>query len=348
MPRPRLPANSTLPPRVQAVTGKRGGVRYYYRAAGGRKIALGSDPNTMRVKWAEIENGGRSSPGTFEAAWLAYKKAHFPKIAPRTRKDYEAESVPLLKVFGPHRLDAIEPHHVRKYLDARGEVAKVRANREKALLSSIFNWARENDLTSAPNPCAGVKRHTEAPRERYVTDAELRAVLEKADAIVRDAIEIAYHAGQRPADVLKAKRQDVQEGCLRFRQAKTGAMVPVRLVGRLAAVVEAILTRSRKVTGAYLVQDDNGQPLTYWQLRTRFDAAREAAGVSFQFRDLRAKAGTDMRRAAGWDAAQGLLGHAEPGTTKRYIRARDGDAVDPVEFGTSVETNGTSDPAKAG
>jgi len=74
---------------------------------------------------------------------------------------------------------------------------------------------------------------------------------------------------------------------------------------------------------------------------------RAAAGVDFQFRDLRAKAGTDRRRQAGWDAAQGLLGHAEPGTTKRYIRARDGEAVDPVEFGTSAETNGTGKPVDA-
>ena len=337
MPRPRLPANSTLPPRVQAVTGKRGGVRYYYRAAGGKKIPLGTDPNRMRVEWARIENAGRSSPGTFKAAWLAYRKARFPHIAPRTRKDYDAESVPLLKVFGPHPLEAIEPGHVREYLDERGKDAKVRANREKALLSAIFNWARESKLTKVPNPCHGVKRFNESARDRYVSHGELAALLEKADPIVADAIRIAYLAGQRPGDVLKAKRQDVQDGFLSFRQGKTGAMVRVRLKGSLQAAVEAILTRKRKVTGAYLVQDDSGQPLTYWQLRSRFDKAREAAGVTFQFRDLRAKAGTDKRRAGGWDEAQKLLGHAEPGTTKRYIRDRDGEEVDPVEFNEKAE-----------
>lgn len=34
-------------------------------------------------------------------------------------------------------------HHVRGYLDKRGLAAKARANREKALLSHMFNKARE-------------------------------------------------------------------------------------------------------------------------------------------------------------------------------------------------------------
>lgn len=33
--------------------------------------------------------------------------------------------------------------------------------------------------------------------------------------------------------------------------------------------------------------------LSQWGLRYRFDAARAAAGVDFQFRDIRAKAATD-------------------------------------------------------
>jgi len=40
-------------------------------------------------------------------------------------------------------IDSIKPFHVRQYLDKRGEQAKARANREKALLSHIFNKARE-------------------------------------------------------------------------------------------------------------------------------------------------------------------------------------------------------------
>ena len=54
MPRPRLAANATLPPRGQAIRRKDGTLRYYYRASGGRKIAPGSDANAMRVEWAQV------------------------------------------------------------------------------------------------------------------------------------------------------------------------------------------------------------------------------------------------------------------------------------------------------
>jgi integrase len=55
-----------------------------------------------------------------------------------------------------------------------------------------------------------------------------------------------------------------------------------------------------------LLQDGNGQRLSYGALRTRFDRARKNAKVDFQFRDIRAKAATDTEDLG---RAQRLLGH---------------------------------------
>lgn len=76
--------------------------------------------------------------------------------------------------------------------------------------------------------------------------------------------------------------------------------------GELATVISRINDRPRSAIGAYLVQDENGQPLSQFALRSRFDKARTAAGVDFQFRDIRAKAATDMGDLAH---SQSLLGH---------------------------------------
>ena len=62
-----------------------------------------------------------------------------------------------LKVFAHMAIDAIAPMHIREYMDIRGQVAKVRANREKALFSHLFNKAREWGYTAMQNPCQGVK-----------------------------------------------------------------------------------------------------------------------------------------------------------------------------------------------
>lgn len=70
-----------------------------------------------------------------------------------------------------------------------------------------------------------------------------------------------------------------------------------------------------------LLQDPDGQRLSYFALRSRFDKAREVAGVDFQFRDLRAKAATDTGDLAH---AQRLLGHKNRSTTEIYTRDRKG------------------------
>ena len=52
------------------------------------------------------------------------------------------------------------------------------------------------------------------------------------------------------------------------------------------------------------------------------------AARAFQFRDLRAKAATDLESS---ERAQKLLGHSTVTTTEGYIRGRRGDRVIPLE-----------------
>jgi hypothetical protein len=80
----------------------------------------------------------------------------------------------------------------------------------------------------------------------------------------------------------------------------------------------------------HLVQDRKGRPLTYERLRRRFESARQAAGVDFEFRDIRPKSATDIYDSQGTAAASALLGHASASTTDRYFRQRAGRVVRPV------------------
>jgi integrase len=78
-----------------------------------------------------------------------------------------------------------------------------------------------------------------------------------------------------------------------------------------------------------LLIDEGGYRMSYDALWNRFNKAREAAGVSFQFKDLRAKAATDTGDLA---AAQKLLGHKSRAMTEHYTRNRLGERVNPVMF----------------
>lgn len=194
-------------------------------------------------------------------------------------------------------------------------------------LSHVFNCARQWGYTDAANPCAGVKGLRESGRDRYVTDEEFRAVWHRAHFTVQDAMDLAYYTAQRPGDVIRLNRSDMRDGELWFKQAKTGQRVRVKVEGALAEVVARIMARPRRATGLSFIQDEDGQPLSYTTLRSRFDAARRAARVSFQFRDIRAKAASDLEDLAH---AQKLLVHKRRATTEHYAGRRKGERVSPV------------------
>ena len=182
-------------------------------------------------------------------------------------------------------------------------------------------------FTTAQNPCQGVKGFKETGRSRYVTDEEFDRVRANAHCTVVDAMDIALLTGQRPADVLKIKRTDIRDGALWIVQNKTGARLGIEITGELAAVIERINQRPRKAISAFLIQDENGQPLSQGALRSRFDKARTLAKVDFQFRDIRAKAATDTGDLAH---SQKLLAHKNREMTEHYVRARVGERIKPL------------------
>lgn len=320
-----------LPPHMA----RKGDVYYYVTTTKPRKwIKLGKDLALARRKWAELECAGPGDDATFEAVAKAYFKAEVPKKAPRTQKQNEGELKNLLPVFGLVPLDQIRPSDCRQYLDMRE--AKIRANREMALFSHIFNWARERGYTDAANPAYGVKRNKEDGRDVYVEDNEYRAVYEHADRAVRDAMDLAYLTGQRVSDVLKTTRASVRDGTIAVRQGKTGKKLRIAITGELKALIDRLTAASEgSVTCLHLIHD-KGQPLTYGMLRKRFRKAATAAGQEFQFRDLRAKAATDIENLV---AAQQLLGHGSSQMTEHYTRQRRGALVQPLS--RIVETSTT-------
>ena len=101
----------------------------------------------------------------------------------------------------------------------------------------------------------------------------------------------------------------------------------IEITGELAAVIARINERPRQAISAYLIQDENGQPLTQFALRSRFDKARTLAKVDFQFRDIRAKAATDTGDLAH---SQRLLGHKNREMTEHYVKVRMGGRVKPL------------------
>ncbi|MFC0349385.1 tyrosine-type recombinase/integrase [Undibacterium danionis] len=281
-----------------------------------------------RRLWAELEcKVVDPEDKSFSVIGQRYLREILPTLKAHTQRDYIQYFKLLDAVFGELAIDSIRPFDIAEYLRVRGETSKVRANRERALFSTIFNHARSWGYTDVTNPCIGIKGHREKARDRYVSDTEYLAVYSVAHPTVQDAMDLALCTGQRPADVLKILETDISDGNLIVTQNKIGKKLRIVIEGELANVIERIMAKPRDKVNKALLQDPDGKGLSYYALRSRFDKAREKAGVSFQFRDLRAKTATDTENLAH---AQSLLGHKNRNTTEIYTRHRIGDLVKPL------------------
>lgn len=310
-----------------------------------KEIPLGSDLNEAKRKWAELEcQPAPVDTGLMKHIFDRYVRDVIPTKALRTQSDNAKELKQLRAGFDNAPIDAITPQHIAQYRDKRS--AKTRANRELTLLSHVFNMAREWGYTAKENPCRGVRKNKETPRDFYADDQVWNAVRSVACAELQDAMDAAYLTGQRPADVLKFAMPAKDDEALTTRQGKTGKKLRILLTDEsgmrteLGKLVDQMRTRPRKISSVYLIALPSGQPMTQYMLRTRFDAARSLAATAaeeqgnaelaarirrFQFRDSRSKAASET----DLEHAQKLLGHTKGQITETVYR-RVGETVKPT------------------
>lgn len=274
------------------------------------------------------------------------RKGDHPGKSIRTQSDNHKELKQLRRAFENVPIESITPQVIAQYRDAR--TTKVRANREIALLSHAFTIAREWGLTDKANPCFGVRRNKEKPRDYYAGETVWNAVYAEAAQELKDAMDLAYLTGQRPADVLKIAATDLNNGFLLIGQGKTEKRLRLRLEeegvqSELSAFIEDLQER-RAINGirtSTLITNAPGLRMSQQMLRNRWDDAREKAAIKaaadgdpalavsirqFQFKEIRPKAASEIELTH----ASRLLGHSTEEMTKKVYR-RVGEIVKPTK-----------------
>lgn len=250
----------------------------------------------------------------------------------RSNATYESnlyEAAQLKVVFGRMQAQHVTKAHVAAYLkkrvDKHGIKRPVRANREIALLSSAYAWAlgHEDWPEIAENPCYGVRRNRERPRDRYVEHAELVRFGKLAPRWLRCYCLLKRVAGLRQGDMLRLLKPADSDGWLRTTLAKTGRRARIKRTWAVNRVLRAIAAdhKARSITTTLLFATETGKPMSARGFKSAWQRAMQkyvASGFErFREHDLRAKAASD---AADVEAAQRLLAHESPATTHRHYR----------------------------
>lgn len=328
--------------------------KFWYRHRNGRWENMGTDLAAAK-KAAGMHNDPGRAYGTVQwwfGEFLTDCKLRVSagSLSQRTLDDYAGYADyggPLLAYFGRMFPDQIKPSHVQKYLEDNAALGRpTPANRERACLSSMLSWLIRTGRAAdgfTVNPCmraSGVRRNAESPRQRYVTDAEYRAVYDEAADSVKLAMELVYRTLQRPeVDVLSWTPANIKQKddnrVLSFVQSKTGRKIEIALVGVLEDLVTAAVGQA-PVLHQPIIHTRRGTSYTYTGLGAmlrrsieRVKATHQAANgplaemQGFGLRDLKGKGATDMYVAGeSIERIQQLCGHADKSTTEIYIKQR--------------------------
>jgi site-specific recombinase XerD len=292
MARKRNPENAWMPPYVC-----KGKSFYEYRPAKLEFIKLAPLTATKAEVWAAYEAIERGTHNTFSNLFKHYLASNaFKELAPRTKLDYQKYSSQLLPVFGHMHPDKIKPEHVRIYMDKRA--SRVQANREKALLSSVYKFAVERGLAKS-NPATLVRKFKEEARDRYVTDAEYKAVYDIAPPHVKAAMEISLRCAARIGDVLKLTEHQLRDDGVYIRQGKTGKRQIKAWSPELRAAITLAHKQPSTIRTTIIIHDVRGQALSYHAFAAHFRAAMDAAIEAgtlqerYHFHDIKAKSISD-------------------------------------------------------
>ena len=313
---------------------------YYYVAPKERKwIKLGKTEEEMLAAYSRITNAVEVIT-TMNQLFDKYLVEVVPNKAPRSQADNRESLKWLRQVFGHMKPTEVKPRHVVQYLTERK--AKVRANREIALLSHVFTKALNWGIVEH-HPCLKIERNPEFPRERYVADKELTLFKRYAPEWLRAYIDLKLMLGLRQADMLKLTWESVTPEGLYVTISKSGRGAQRRgmkrklytytdelyetllFIGLLPNQGSHLFMTERRVfdceTGERRYKPHGARSLDAAWDRV-WARIREAGERLEHFRehDLRAKFGTDVDDA-GEDATE-LLDHEDRKTTKIYLRSK--------------------------
>jgi site-specific recombinase XerD len=310
-----------LPPKVHEKDG-----RYYY-VDKNKWTGLSRVSEGIRELHRRLATLTDLPPNTLAGIFAAYADTGMAELRPTTQKQYTYFLFGILDhTFGHMLPSEIDDATIAMYLEKRKkENAAVSGNRERACLSSVFEFAMRRGWAKR-NPCRGVRRNREKPSKVLIESKDLSNGMDRAPDHFARVLQFAYMTGARETDIIHMPVSAITDAGIEYTESKTGKQVSIgwtptlrKLVREIVKAREEIMNRpyanpyrkARKVPAHdRLLTNRLGRPLSMWGITSNV----RRLGVDWSFRAIRPKAQTD-----GGD--RNVIGHIGQ-MRERYTRRR--------------------------
>jgi len=313
-------------------------------------VARGDDPQSEKFK--------RRSAPTLKDLWDRFEQEQLPLKKPHTQYDYRRLWSSVLETrFASQRVEAISSSEVDKFHKSLS-AKPYRANRALALLSRLMNLAEVWEMRSqSTNPCRAVEKFPEEHRQRFLSQAEIQAMNEAAEALVKEkqisqgaahAVCLLLLTGARVSEMLGAKWAwlDRNLKVISLPDSKTGK----KLIYLSDAALEVLDKQSVLSGKSKFIFPSHQEGKHFVGLPKSWAKICERAGLEgVRIHDLRHTAASiAVGQGASLPLIGKLLGHTQAQTTMRYAHVD----VDPAlaaanEIGNaisrSLESKGKSE-----
>jgi len=299
----------------------------YYFVRAGKWLKLAREYGSALTKYAELI-GTRTEIVTVHDAVWHYIQTNAHRLAATTLDGYRYSAANLCTVFGKMPLADLQAHDVYRYLTTKGNV---QANRDRALLSAAYSEARRIGAfpKAADDPTKALEyRNPETPRDRYVTDAELDAIITAASPKLGCIARFIELTGMRQGDALRIRMSDLDDEGFTYWNSKSKKRQGLIWSPELKDCVDDAKRLWRRFGREWLFESrPKGKhaargigPYTPSGLRSLWRVARTKAGLpDVRLHDLRGKAGSDRETLT---EAQEMLGHSTPDITRKHYRRK--------------------------
>lgn len=285
---------------------------YYFVDKAGKRTHLGRDFAGAIIKYAAIVQAPVAKM-RLSGVMDIYTIEVIPTKKERTQADYHDAVARLRPVFGQMWPEDVEPHHIYQYLDSRS--AKVRGNREIAVLSNIMQLAVRKGLIKA-NPCKQVKRNPEPRKGSSASDTQINAFKPFCPDWLQAYIDLKLLIGLRQGDMLRLTLFNLRDDGLYCLTSKRDKGLLFQWTPALRAAVDRCKELRRKPSEPSLFGKSQNTFKAAWQYAM---GKAVAAGVErFAEKDLRSRVACDAIES-GRDATT-LLAHSNDAVTRRHYQ----------------------------